>query len=168
MIAIVALDAFNGIGREGELLAHISTDLKRFKQLTMGKVLIYGRKTLDTFPGRRVLPGRHNIILSSGLQPGEVENAEILSSLEALDARLEQLKNEGYTENDFCLIGGASMYKQLLPRCSHVSVTRIHAIFEADAFFPDLRKAGFELREEGPLLREGSYQFTYEEWELAR
>lgn len=164
MIAIAALDALDGIGREGALLAPLSADLKRFKSLTMGKVLIYGRKTLDTFPGKRVLPGRVNLILSSGLKQGDIPGGEIAANIDELKKCLDELKNEGYQEDDFCLIGGASVYRQLLPLCKRVWVTRIHAVFAADAFFPNLIKSGFTLGKKGRLLREGPWLFSYEEW----
>lgn len=164
MIAIVAIDQANGIGRDGQLLQPIHQDLKRFKQITMGKVLIYGSKTLATFPGRKVLPGRINLILSRKLKAEEVPGGEILRSLDALLTRTAELKKEGRTEDDFCIIGGASVYAALLPHTHRVELTRIDQVFPADAHFPDLPAHGFVLQNQGPYLSEGDIKFRYETW----
>lgn len=164
MIAIVAIDQANGIGRDGQLLQPIRQDLKRFKQMTMGKVLIYGAKTLATFPGQKVLPGRLNIILSRKLRPEDVPGAEIVRSIEELEKRVTGLKKEGRTEDDFCIIGGASVYAALLANTHRVELTRIDQVFPADVHFPDLEANGFVLKDQGPYLSEGEIQFRYETW----
>lgn len=164
MIAIVAIDQANGIGRDGQLLQPIRQDLKRFKQITMGKVLIYGAKTLATFPGKKVLPGRKNLILSRKLKAEEVPGGEIMRSLDDLLARLAELKEAGRTEDDFCIIGGASVYASLLPYTHRVELTRIDQVFPADAHFPDLPAHSFVLQDQGPCLSEGDIRFRYETW----
>ena len=132
MNAIVAADKNWAIGYQGELLISIPADHKFFRQETMGKVVVYGRKTLETFPGQRVLSGRTNIILSRNPE-FEAEGAVIVHSEKELMKELEQ-----YDTKDVYIIGGASVYKLMLPHCDTVHVTRIDRVYQADAYFPDL------------------------------
>lgn len=135
--AIVAVDENWAIGNEGQLLISIPEDLNlNFKVKTMGHPVIYGRKTLDTFPGRRLLPGRPNIILSRDRNL-VVEGAQVMHSVEEVLAYTEQDHDETYF-----IIGGAQIYEQFLPYCEKCIVTRIHRSFEADAFFPNLFQTG--------------------------
>ena len=133
MIAMVAVDQAWGIGYQGELLVALPEDQKdTFKRFTYGHTIVYGRKTLCTFPGEKLLPGRTNIILSRDPNFTK-EGATVLHSFEdvlAYDA--EHLGEEIY------LIGGAEVYAGLLPYCREAIVTRIHHTFSADAFFPNL------------------------------
>lgn len=128
MNIIVAVDVNWGIGKDGDQLVYLSQDLKRFKALTTGHPVILGRKTLATFPGGRPLKGRRNLILSRDPDFAP-EGAEVFRDLEALRAAASE---------DAFVIGGASVYKQLLPWCDTAYVTRIHAAFPADVVFPDL------------------------------
>jgi dihydrofolate reductase len=165
MRAIVAIDQNFGIGAEGQLLQPISRDLKRFKELTMGGVLIYGSKTLLTFPRQKPLPGRKNLILSRKLAADAVPGAEIFPSLPACLSRVQELKTEGYSEDQIWVIGGASVYALLLPYVDQVSLTRIDNVYQADVHFPDLTQAGFSCVEVGDWLEEDGIRFRYEEWE---
>lgn len=141
MIAIAAVDRNNGLGKDGHLLVYLSSDLQQFKARTMGKVLIYGRKTLATFPKEQPLPKRLNLVLSR--QDLTVPGAEVLPSLEALHARLAELRREGYSDDDFVVIGGASIYHSLLPEITDFYLTEIDADLGADCFLDDLAAAGF-------------------------
>ena len=132
MNAIVAVDKNWAIGYQGELLISIPADHKFFRQETMGKVVVYGRKTLETFPGKRVLSGRTNIILSKNPE-FEADGAKIAHSEKELMKELEQ-----YDTQDVYIIGGASVYKMMLPHCDIVHVTKIERVYQADAYFPDL------------------------------
>ncbi len=144
MKAIVAVDRNWAIGNRGGLLVSIPNDHKFFRRETMGKVVIYGRKTLETFPMRQPLDGRTNLILSAN-PDYEVRNAEVLHSIPAL---LERLK--GLDTDDIYVIGGASVYRELLPYVDTALVTRVDRAYEADAFFPDLdADPGWEKTEEG-------------------
>ena len=106
-----------GIGKDGDLLVSIPTDLRRFRALTTGKTVIYGRKTLLTFPHARPLPNRENWILSA--TPGfSVPGAAVFPSLAALQEALRTRP-----AGSLCLIGGASVYRALLPWCSRVLLT---------------------------------------------
>lgn len=129
--AILSADKNWGIGRDGGLLFHIPEDMRFFKAKTVGHTVIMGRATYESLPGRRPLPDRRNIILSSSL--GEVCGAEVAHSLsEALSLV------SGEREEDVFVIGGGAVYSQLLPLCSRAYVTRIDAESPADVHFPDL------------------------------
>lgn len=132
MNIIAAVDGNWAIGRKGQLLVRIPNDHKQFRQETMGKIVVYGRKTLETFPQRMPLEGRVNIILSQ--TPGyQIKGALVVDSIDAL---LEKL--EGYPSEDVYVIGGESVYRQLLPYCDMAHITKIDHVYEADAYFPDL------------------------------
>lgn len=132
MNLIVAVDENWAIGCRGDLLVRIPADHKMFRQETIGKVVVLGRKTMDTFPGGLPLQGRTNVVLSSN-PSYNVKGAVIAHSVEEL---LETLK--AYRSEDVYVIGGDSVYKQLLPYCDTAHVTRIEREYEADAYFPDL------------------------------
>ena len=107
MNVIVAVDQNWAIGKDGDQLVYLSEDLKRFKSLTTGHPVILGRKTLATFPGGRPLKGRRNLILSRNTDFAP-EGAEVFSDVETLRAAAPE---------DSFVIGGASVYRQLLPWC---------------------------------------------------
>ena len=131
--AIVAVDENWGIGYKGDLLISLPEDQKQnFKVKTMGHPVIYGRKTLDTFPGGRLLPGRENIILTRNPDL-RVEGATIMHSVEEVLDYTKQKPDEC-----FFIIGGAQIYEQFLPYCDSCIISKIHRTFEADAFFPNL------------------------------
>ncbi|MBS6215722.1 MAG: dihydrofolate reductase [Clostridiales bacterium] len=152
MYAIAAVDENWGIGRDGDQLVYLSEDLKRFKALTLGHAVILGRKTLATFPGGRPLPGRRNLILSRN-EGFCCEGAEVFSSLDALCATAPE---------DAFVIGGGSVYRALLEKCSAVYVTKIQAAFPADTFFPDLdRLPEWYAAEEGEALEQDGIRYRY-------
>lgn len=162
MIAIVNTDLNWGIGKEGDLQVHISNDLKRFKELTTGKVIIYGSKTLETYPKQKALPNRHNIILSRR-QELIVENAEIVHTIKDLLKRIDQLKEEkNFKDNDFIVVGGESIYKQLLPYCTACYVTKMQIELEADAYFPNLNElSDWSLESESEKYFDSKNQIYY-------
>ena len=153
MELIVAVDQNWAIGRGGDQLIYISQDLKRFKTLTTGHPVILGRKTLDTFPGGRPLKGRRNLILSRspGFAP---EGAEVFSDVETLRTAAPE---------DSFVIGGASVYRQLLPWCDTAYVTKIEAAFPAaDCWFPDLdSRPEWRISEESESQEEDGVKFRY-------
>ena len=132
MQAIVAVDENWAIGSKGSLLVRIPADQKMFRQETTGKVVILGRKTLDTFPAGQPLKNRTNIILSRD-RSLTVEGATVVHSVEEL---LEAIKE--YDGDSVYNIGGESVYKLLLPYCDTIHVTKIDHAYEADAYFPNL------------------------------
>lgn len=133
MKAIVAVDSCWAIGNKGELLVSLPEDQKGvFRRYTYGNTVVYGRKTLDTFPGRKLLGGRRNIILTRNKNLG-AEGALILHSINELREYAHR-----HAEEQMFVIGGAQIYSSLLRYCDEVIVTKIDAKFEADAFFPNL------------------------------
>ena len=132
MNVIVAADAGWGIGYKNKLLVSIPADLKRFKELTTGNVVVLGRKTLETFPKQKPLPNRTNIILSRD-KNYSVEGAIVVNSLDELMSELAK-----YNSESIFVIGGDSVYKQLTDKCDLAYVTRIDHNYCADAFFPNL------------------------------
>ena len=144
-----------GIGNKGDQLVYISADLKHFRELTTGKTVILGRKTLATFPGGRPLKNRTNLILSSsGI---EIEGAEVFPDIPSLSKRLKDCNMD-----EVSVIGGASVYEALLPYCNIAYLTKTYGTFEADTFFPNLDELDHWVTEEvGPLLEEDKIQFQY-------
>lgn len=152
MYAIAAVDQNWGIGRDGDQFVYLPEDLKRFKALTSGHPVILGRKTLATFPGARPLKGRRNLILSrdAAFHP---EGAEVFRDVEGLLAAAPA---------DAFVIGGASVYRALLPYCHTAYITKLGAVWPADAFFPDLDAdpAWLAADIQPPLAHEG-LEFQY-------
>lgn len=134
MNMIVAVDANWAIGNKGQLLISIPADHKMFRNETIGKVVVLGRKTLETFPGKQPLSGRDNIILSTK-KDYSVKDATVVNSIEELLKELEK-----YPSEDVYIIGGETVYRQMLPYVDTVHVTRIDRAYEADAYFPNLDK----------------------------
>lgn len=132
MNLIVAVDENWAIGNKNELLIRIPADMKMFRQETTGKVVVLGRKTLETFPNKAPLKDRTNIILSKD-KSYQVKDATVVHSVEEL---LEELKQ--YESEQVYIIGGESVYRQLLPYCDTAHVTKIDRAYEADAYFPNL------------------------------
>lgn len=132
MNLIVAVDENWAIGYKNELLIRIPADMKMFRNETTGKVVVLGRKTLETFPNAQPLKNRTNIILSTKTDY-EVKDGIVVHSIEEL---LEELKN--YADEDVYIIGGEAVYRQMLPYCNVAYVTKIDRKYEADAFFPNL------------------------------
>ena len=132
MNIIVAVDKNWGIGNRGELLVSIPKDQKMFRQETTGKVVVLGRKTLDTFPQKQPLPNRTNIVLTHDTNY-QVKGATVVHSVEELLAELKK-----YPSEDVYIIGGESIYQQMLPYCDTAHVTQIDHEYQADAFFPNL------------------------------
>ena len=134
MNLIVAVDNNWAIGNKNQLLVRIPNDHKHFREETTGKVVVLGRKTLETFPQGLPLKNRTNIILSKD-RNYQVKDAIVVHSIEEL---LEELKK--YDDEDIYIIGGDSVYKQMRPYCDVAHVTKIDHEYEADAYFPNLDK----------------------------
>lgn len=132
MKMIVAVDKNWGIGKNNDLLVSIPADMKMFRTETSGKVVVMGRKTLESFPGGLPLKNRTNIVLS-GNPDYQVKGAIVVHSLPEL---LEEIKK--YPKDQVYCIGGDSVYKMLLPYCDTAQVTKIDFAYEADRYFPNL------------------------------
>ena len=132
MNLIAAVDNNWAIGKNNQLLVRIPMDQKFFRETTTGKVVVMGRKTLESFPNGLPLKNRTNIILSTNPNY-QVKDAIIVHSKEEL---LEELKK--YNSEDVYIIGGESVYRMMLPYCDVAHVTKIDHEYEADAYFPNL------------------------------
>ena len=151
MKIILSADENWGIGNKGQLLIRIPNDMKNFRAETMGKVLVYGRKTLETFPGQQPLEGRKNIILSSN-PDYTVRNATVVHSLDELKEAISTYD----TDMVYC-IGGARVYEELLPMTDTCIVTKIEREFEADRFFTNLDES-----DEWELIEESEEQVYFD------
>ena len=153
---IVAADERGGIGKNGKLLVRIPSDMKYFREKTLGKTVIMGRATLETFPGGKPLPQRRNIVLSRTLP--ESDDYEVCRSVEDL---LNLVRSED--QETLFVIGGGQIYDQLLPYCDEAFVTEIRGTYDADTVItlprdlPDWEKTDDKgIREENGV----SYAFT--------
>ncbi|MBP5308670.1 MAG: dihydrofolate reductase [Clostridia bacterium] len=148
MKAIVAVDKNWGIGKNNSLLFSVPSDMKFFRAETLGKVIVVGRKTLESFPGGRPLPGRTNVVLTT---KGSIEGVITVSDIKALMRVLGD-----FCADDVYVCGGASVYKTLLPFCGEALVTKIDAEREADVFFPDLdREKGWVKESQSENVNDG-------------
>ena len=134
MNIIVAVDKNWAIGYQNKLLNSIPEDMKFFRETTTGKVVVMGRKTLESFPNGRPLKNRVNIVIT-GQKDYKVPDAIVLHSVEEA---LEYVKQ--YDTNDVFVIGGASIYEQMLPYCDVAHVTVMDYAYQADTWFPNLDK----------------------------
>ena len=135
MNIIVAVDTNWGIGYSGTQPLVISEDRRHFRELTSGKTVITGRRTLEDFPGGKPLKNRQNIILSSK-SDFRVDGAVVVHNLRELRETLTDLP-----EDEVFIIGGESVYRLLLPYCHRAYVTQINAAPPADRYFPNLDTA---------------------------
>ena len=125
------------IGKDGALLFPIDADLKNFKRLTLNKIVVMGRKTLESLPGSKPLKDRRNIVLSKTLP--ETEGLHVCRSLASLQQLLSTQEFTNLTSDDVFVIGGAAVYAQLLPFCTTAYITKVEAEAQnPDAFFPNL------------------------------
>ena len=157
--AIAAVARDGGLGCNGGLLFHIPADLHRFKTLTMGDTLIMGRATLDSLPGGRPLPGRRNLVLTRD-ENFSREGAEVFHDTDTLLRAIPE-------EETAWVIGGASVYRQFLPQCTELYLTRVDAITPADRFFPPLGEE-WRLEECGPWQEESGLQYRFERYTQKR
>ena len=132
MKCIAAVDNNWAIGFKGKLLVSIPNDQKMFRNETMGKIIVLGRKTLETFPNGLPLKGRINIILSHD-HNYKVKDAVVVHSDEELFAELEK-----YDSDSIYIIGGESVYQRYVKYCDTAIITKIEQSYESDAYFPNL------------------------------
>ena len=132
MNLIVAVDKNWAIGYQNKLLTSIPEDMKFFRQTTTGKVVVMGRKTLESFPGKKPLKNRTNIVLTKN-PSYQAEGAIVVHNEDELR---EELKK--YDSEDIFVIGGESIYRQFLDECDKAYITKIEYAYTADAYFPNL------------------------------
>lgn len=154
MKIIAAADANWAIGYRGDLLVRIPEDLKFFRDMTLGKTVIMGRKTLDSLPGGRPLPGRKNVVLTRDLGY-QKENVIVIHNL-----------TEVFQFPEAFVIGGASIYQQLLPYCDTAYITKICKAFPADVYFPNLKKdKNWILAKISEKKRYQDLEYQFQVWE---
>ena len=151
MKLIAAMDEKRGIGKNGGLLCHLPSDLRYFKQVTLGRDVIMGRATLESFPGGRPLPGRRNIVLSKTLNRDDV----------LIVRSVDELMNIAGIDDAF-VIGGGQVYSQLLPYCDTAYITQLEGDFGAEVFMPDISVAGFVKTGSSDLKEENGVRFTFD------
>lgn len=158
--AIVAVDNNWGIGFNGDLLEHIPEDLKYFKQLTTGHIVVMGRKTWDSLP-KKPLPDRLNVVIS---------HTRSLLGMMSFSMLLEEAKARmlGDPEAEYFIIGGGAIYKELLPYCDRVYVTKIFKDHDqVDTYFPNLDESD----EWAPAMQSALHTYkdlTYQFWQYDR
>lgn len=163
MNLIVAVDKNYGIGKDGKLLCSLPSDLKYFKEKTTGKVVVMGRSTLESLPKSKPLPNRTNIILTSK-KDYKVENAVVLHDMESL---MEELNK--YRSNDIFILGGASVYNELLPICDSLYITKIDHEFDADCFITNVDNLpNFKLVWSSETFEENGIKFKFTEYKRRR
>lgn len=159
MNLIAAADLNWGIGKDGNLLTHLSGDLKYFKQKTSGKVVVMGRATLESLPGGRPLPERTNIVLTSDTSFGK-EGCIIVHSMEELMTECAK-----YAPDDVMIIGGEQVYMQLIRQCDRLFITKIFESFDADKHLMNVDKMrSFVLVWTGDVQEENGIQYQFLEY----
>lgn len=137
--------AENGvIGKNNDLPWHLPEDLKHFKEVTLGKTVVMGRKTFESIFARlkKPLPGRKNVVISRQQNYNAPEGVLVFNSL---DSAIDALPSE-----DLYIIGGAEIYKQALPLAQKLYMTHVSGSYEGDAFFPEVDFTQWEKIEDEP------------------
>lgn len=162
MKLIVAVENNWGIGKDNGLLVHLPGDLKYFKERTTGKTVVMGRKTLESLPGGRPLPNRTNIVITRN-EDFQKEGCIIARTVEEA-VKLAGEMAGGNTE-DVMVMGGESIYRQMLPFCDTCYITKINKTFDADAFFPNLDEdSQFEVVWESEEQEENGVTYRFLEY----
>lgn len=151
MNLIVAVDKNWAIGQDNKLLVSIPADMRFFRDETIGKVVVMGRKTLESFPSGQPLKRRTNIVVTRD-KNFKLNDAIVVNSIEQA---LEAVKD--YKSEDVYVIGGASIYEQMLPYCNTAHVTKIDYDYHADTYFPNL-----DQMEEWRIVGESDEQTYYD------
>ena len=155
---LVAAAENNAIGKDNKLLWHLPKDLKFFKNITWGMVVIMGRKTYEAVD--KPLPGRVNIVITT--QPDwQRENAQVAKSLD------DALKQAAATNcKEIFIIGGGEIYKQSMDIADKIYITRVHATLDGDTFFPVIDESKWTLKENIDFEADDkhAYAFSFQQW----
>ena len=156
MLSIIVAKASNNvIGKDNSLIWHLPEDLKRFKSLTTGHTIIMGRRTFESLG--RVLPNRKHVILCNDMEMDiKDENVEILEDISMLDKYINS------DEENF-IIGGATIYRLLIPYANKMYITEIDQEFEGDVSFPEINKEEWNIvdKEKGLKDEKNPYDYNY-------
>jgi dihydrofolate reductase len=164
--AIVAADRNWGIGKDGKLLVHLPDDMKFFREKTMGSILVMGRKTFESLPGKGPLDGRINCVLTGNkdFAKGKPFENDIIveTDFDKMLHRIDDLSVENGAA-DIYFIGGGSVYEQALKYLNEIYVTWIDAEYEADTYFPDLdaEDSGFFIMEDSEWIEDGEVRYSF-------
>ncbi|WP_166922890.1 dihydrofolate reductase [Flavobacterium poyangense] len=154
IIMIAAVAENNALGKNNELIWHLPNDFKRFKALTTNHHIIMGRKTFESLP--KPLPNRTHVVITrqENYQP---EGCIVVKSIEEAIAKCP-------TNEDSFVIGGGEIYTLAMPFADVLEITRVHHSFEADTFFPDIKKEEWQLVESEANEKDEKhlYDYTYE------
>ena len=149
---IVAIASNYAIGKDNDLLWHISKDLKRFKQITKDHYIVMGKRTYYSLPVRP-LPNRTSLIIT------DIANEEIGNCLMAYS--IEDAVNKMDSSKENFVIGGGSIYEQFMPIANKLYITRVHKEFEADTFFPEISLNEWELTFHEDVNDDPQNDFSY-------
>ena len=149
---IVAIAGNNAIGKDNNLLWHLSDDLKRFKKITTGHNIIMGKKTYESLP-IKPLPKRTNIVITDDPHDKYEGCITVYSIEEAMDFCNDQQES--------FIIGGGSIYRQFLPLADKLYITKVHKDFEADVYFPEIDPDEWELIDEGEVVTDENNLLEY-------
>ena len=139
MNIIVACDENLGIGNQGKLLCYLPEDLKYFKEKTNGKVVVMGRKTMESLPNGKPLKNRKNYVLTRN-KDSVFDGFEPINGLGMLNYKLLE---ENIDSKDVWIIGGGEIYNKFLPICDMLYITEIESSFESDTYFPNFKKNNY-------------------------
>lgn len=163
MIAtIVAIDKNYGIGSKGDLLAHIPEDMKNFKKITTNNIVIMGRKTWDSLPNKP-LQNRINIVITSYANPQySYSNNTVFCNMDFVKSFLSSNKFLRFYNNVY-IIGGGKIYKELLPFCEQVYITKIlHEYEDVDTYFPNIdNMPEWEMTSESEIKEHNDLQYQF-------
>ena len=159
MLSIIVAVAENGVmGSNNQLPWRLPDDLKHFKALSLGKPIVMGRKTFDSIG--RPLPGRLNIVISR--QPGlEIPGCRVVTSIDEAIAAAQPAP--GMPATEIVIVGGAEIYRQVLPQVQIIHLTRVHADVPGDVVFPKLREGEWRevAKEYHPADERHAHAFTF-------
>lgn len=159
MNLIVACDKNWGIGKDGKLLCNIPGDLKYFKEKTMGKTVVMGRSTLESLPGGKPLPNRTNIVMTHRMD-FEREGVIVVHSMNQL---IEELNN--YEPDDVMIMGGATVYNELMTLCDKLYITKIDHEFDADVYIKNADELPqFKVVWKSEVFTENGYSYQFYEY----
>lgn len=158
MNLIVAVDQEYGIGKDDQLLTHLSEDLKFFKKMTKNQLVIMGRKTLETLPGGKPLPNRKTIILTRNTH-FEAPDVTVCHTIEDVLKLVHEIETpeSGEPSHEIFVCGGAEIYCALMPYCHFAYITKIQETFHADTHIPnfDARKDWKCVEKSEPIETDG-------------
>lgn len=151
---IVAVAKNNVIGKDNKLIWHLPEDLKRFKRLTSNHTIIMGRRTFESLG--RVLPNRKHVILCNDAKMNiDDENVEILDDISKLKKYIE-------SDDENFVIGGATIYRLLMPFANKMYITHINQEFDGDVYFPEISEKEWKIIDREPWLKDEKNPFDYE------